>query len=76
MCGVFGYVGEKIDVGGEIVKALRTLEYRGYDSWGLAVASDAGLVVDKATGRLNGHIESIRARVQGSVTPGGQPTAA
>jgi glucosamine--fructose-6-phosphate aminotransferase (isomerizing) len=55
VCGVFGYVGAKTDVGGEIVKALRTLEYRGYDSWGLALAADDCLLVDKATGRLNGH---------------------
>jgi glucosamine--fructose-6-phosphate aminotransferase (isomerizing) len=55
MCGVFGYVGAESDVGAAIVSALKTLEYRCYDSWGLAVATVDGLVVDKATGRLNGH---------------------
>lgn len=55
MCGVFGFVGAESDVGAAIVSALKTLEYRGYDSWGLAVATADGLIVDKAAGRLNGH---------------------
>lgn len=54
VCGVFGYVGAESDVGGAIVVALKTLEYRGYDSWGLAVATADGLLVDKEVGRLNG----------------------
>lgn len=52
MCGVFGYVGMESDVGASILSALKTLEYRGYDSWGLAVATPAGLVVDKEIGRI------------------------
>jgi glucosamine--fructose-6-phosphate aminotransferase (isomerizing) len=54
MCGVFGYVGRESDVGGTVLAALKTLEYRGYDSWGLAVAAPDGLVVDKDIGRING----------------------
>ncbi len=52
MCGVFGYVGIEGDVGASILTALKTLEYRGYDSWGLAVATLDGLVVDKEVGRI------------------------
>jgi glucosamine--fructose-6-phosphate aminotransferase (isomerizing) len=55
MCGVFGYVGQTTDVGAAILTALKTLEYRGYDSWGLAVATTDGLIVDKDVGRINGH---------------------
>lgn len=55
MCGVFGYVGPEIDAGSAIVTALKTLEYRGYDSWGLALATTDGLIVDKEVGRINGH---------------------
>jgi glucosamine--fructose-6-phosphate aminotransferase (isomerizing) len=55
MCGVFGYVGPEIDAGSAIVTALKTLEYRGYDSWGLALATTEGLIVDKEIGRINGH---------------------
>ncbi len=61
MCGVFGYVGAEGQVGASIVAALKTLEYRGYDSWGLAVASGEGLIVDKEPGRLNGHARDYPA---------------
>ncbi len=38
MCGIFGYFGKKrSDLGNLILEGLRKLEYRGYDSWGLAV---------------------------------------
>lgn len=51
MCGIVGYVGDKqaLDV---IVNGLRRLEYRGYDSAGVAVISDGGLVVRKKAGKL------------------------
>lgn len=55
MCGVFGYVGDDTDVGSTILTALKTLEYRGYDSWGMALAVPDELIVDKAPGRINGH---------------------
>ena len=58
MCGVFGYVGQQTDVGGAILAALKTLEYRGYDSWGLALSTPDDLIVHKDVGRING---SVRA---------------
>ncbi len=58
MCGVFGYVGRSCDVGGSVVAALKLLEYRGYDSWGLAIGTANGLIVDKDVGRLNGHVST------------------
>ncbi|MFN8660858.1 MAG: glutamine--fructose-6-phosphate transaminase (isomerizing) [Thermomicrobiales bacterium] len=54
MCGVFGYVGIETNVGATVLSALKTLEYRGYDSWGVAVAAPDGMVVDKEPGRING----------------------
>ena len=54
MCGVFGYVGTETNVGETVLAALKTLEYRGYDSWGVAVAGNDGMVVDKEPGRING----------------------
>lgn len=39
MCGIFGYVGKKTNVGEMILDGLRLLEYRGYDSWGIAIKS-------------------------------------
>ena len=55
MCGVFGYVGVETNVGDAVISALKTLEYRGYDSWGVAITTDKGLIVDKEPGRINGH---------------------
>ena len=51
MCGIVGYVGEKSAVG-IIVEGLKRLEYRGYDSAGVAVLDDAGLNVRRAVGRI------------------------
>ncbi|HEX5500739.1 MAG TPA: glutamine--fructose-6-phosphate transaminase (isomerizing), partial [Thermomicrobiales bacterium] len=61
MCGVFGYVGARADVGGSVLKALRTLEYRGYDSWGVAVAAGDAIRVEKRAGRINGATLSLPA---------------
>lgn len=54
MCGIFGYVGEPIDLGDEVLSALRLLEYRGYDSWGVAVGVDGHIGLEKRTGKING----------------------
>lgn len=54
MCGIFGYVGEPIDVGAAVLDALRTLEYRGYDSWGVAVGVDGHLAMTKSPGKIAG----------------------
>ncbi len=51
MCGIVGYVGQKQAL--EIVVAgLRRLEYRGYDSAGVAVISDGALEIRKKAGKL------------------------
>ncbi|HEY3608997.1 MAG TPA: glutamine--fructose-6-phosphate transaminase (isomerizing) [Pseudonocardiaceae bacterium] len=51
MCGIVGYVGKRpaLDV---VLDGLRRLEYRGYDSAGVAVVTDGGLAVEKKAGRL------------------------
>jgi glutamine---fructose-6-phosphate transaminase (isomerizing) len=65
MCGVFGYVGQQSDVGATILTALKTLEYRGYDSWGLALTTPDDLVVHKDVGRIDGHLRSYPRSNQG-----------
>jgi glucosamine--fructose-6-phosphate aminotransferase (isomerizing) len=58
MCGIVGYVGEKSAVG-IIVDGLKRLEYRGYDSAGVAVIAAGGVLeVRRAAGRMK-HLESI-----------------
>jgi glucosamine--fructose-6-phosphate aminotransferase (isomerizing) len=51
MCGIVGYVGPRqcVDL---VVEGLRKLEYRGYDSAGVAVVGPSGLAVRRAKGKL------------------------
>ncbi len=51
MCGIVGYVGCK-DASPVLIQALKKLEYRGYDSSGIAVLNDDEIVVRKAKGAL------------------------
>jgi glucosamine--fructose-6-phosphate aminotransferase (isomerizing) len=51
MCGIIGILG-KTDVQDRIVDGLSRLEYRGYDSAGVAIMSNANVVVSKAVGKL------------------------
>jgi len=52
MCGIFGYVGARSDAPGMVLHGLKQLEYRGYDSWGIAVPKDGKIVVEKRTGKI------------------------
>lgn len=61
MCGIYGYVGVSTDVGSMVATALETLEYRGYDSWGVCVAGNGTIQLDKHAGRIGGHTFSFPA---------------
>jgi glucosamine--fructose-6-phosphate aminotransferase (isomerizing) len=62
MCGIVGYVGKKRVVP-IIVEGLRRLEYRGYDSAGIAVAGNGGgLQIRRAEGKLRNLEEVIRLK--------------
>lgn len=52
MCGIFGYAGERHDVAETVGTALRSLEYRGYDSWGIVWQQGDTLQTVKKTGRV------------------------
>ncbi|HRA48100.1 MAG TPA: glutamine--fructose-6-phosphate transaminase (isomerizing), partial [Thermomicrobiales bacterium] len=53
MCGIFGYVGSETDLGPAVLDALKMLEYRGYDSWGVGIAVDGLIEIQKATGKIS-----------------------
>jgi len=60
MCGIVGYIGSK-KVTAVIVEGLRKLEYRGYDSAGIAVVgADGKLHLRRASGKLRNLEEAIR----------------
>jgi len=52
MCGIVGYVGTE-DCASFLISGLRRLEYRGYDSAGVAIVGPNGLGVLRARGKLN-----------------------
>ncbi len=62
MCGIVGYVGKK-SVVPVILEGLRRLEYRGYDSAGIAVCGNGdGLDIRRAEGKLRNLEEAIRLK--------------
>lgn len=62
MCGIVGYIGQ-VDAKEILLKGLEKLEYRGYDSAGIAVMNEAGVHVFKEVGR----IANLRGAVDESV---------
>jgi len=60
MCGIVGYIGPR-DPAEVLIEGLRRLEYRGYDSAGVALVDDAGtLQIRRAAGKLSG-LEKVLA---------------
>ncbi len=59
MCGIVGYVGKQ-QASDILVNGLRKLEYRGYDSSGIAVFEEGEIQVIKAKGRLDDLEDKIR----------------
>ncbi|MGN4123705.1 glutamine--fructose-6-phosphate transaminase (isomerizing) [Lysinibacillus sphaericus] len=51
MCGIVGYIGE-VDAKEILLKGLEKLEYRGYDSAGIAVRNEEGVTIFKEKGRI------------------------
>ena len=59
MCGIVGYIGDG-NAKDIIIDGLKRLEYRGYDSAGIAVHKDGKLVIRKHIGRISNLEEMIR----------------
>ena len=51
MCGIVGYKGPR-DIVDVVFEGLKRLEYRGYDSAGIAVLNGGGITLEKASGKL------------------------
>jgi glucosamine--fructose-6-phosphate aminotransferase (isomerizing) len=66
MCGIVGYVGHR-DAAGILVRGLRKLEYRGYDSSGVCtITAEGRLAITKSAGR----IDQLAARLKKAPSPG------
>ncbi len=66
MCGIIGYTGKK-EATGILIDGLKRLEYRGYDSSGIAVLSESGPIqIRKRSGRL----DNLRTLVKENAAPG------
>ena len=61
MCGIIGYIGSK-DVVPVLIDGLRRLEYRGYDSAGIALVRDGAIELRRSAGRLARLEEAINGR--------------
>jgi glucosamine--fructose-6-phosphate aminotransferase (isomerizing) len=64
MCGIVGYIG-RADAPTVLINGLRRLEYRGYDSAGLAIIDDERVVVSKSPGKVS----SLNDRARGEWSP-------
>lgn len=58
MCGIFGYVGTNADAAQVVLAGLKKLEYRGYDSWGIAVGDGSHAALDRRVGKI-GHAATL-----------------
>jgi glucosamine--fructose-6-phosphate aminotransferase (isomerizing) len=65
MCGIVGYVGKRDSVP-ILLEGLERLEYRGYDSAGIAVATPEGLVVHKAAGKVAALTAAVPSSLHGT----------
>src|SRR3989338_5710969 len=71
MCGIFGHVGSRqIQAANMTHTALCELEYRGYDSWGIATKTTDGIFIKKAVGKVSDVAKDEFLNVLGKITIG------
>ncbi len=59
MCGIVGYIGKK-DIKEILINGLSELEYRGYDSAGIAILQNSSLSIFKSVGKLSNLIDKVK----------------
>ena len=59
MCGIMGYVGDRTDTKNIIIDGLKALEYRGYDSAGIAIIENGNFWSEKKAGKITELINAI-----------------
>ena len=65
MCGIVGYVGPR-QASPLLIEGLKRLEYRGYDSAGIATLSNGGFTIHRSPGKLGNLVDKLN----GSAAPG------
>lgn len=74
MCGIFGYIGRRKNAPELVIEGLKRLEYRGYDSWGIAykdpVKTDGGLHIEKKVGKIGETLSKKFAPIKSSLAIG------
>jgi glucosamine--fructose-6-phosphate aminotransferase (isomerizing) len=65
MCGIVGYIGEK-EAKAVLIEGIKRLEYRGYDSAGIAVIDGKEMICEKSVGRICELEKSIMGKLNGS----------
>ena len=68
MCGIFGYIGPKTNAANIVLEGLKHLEYRGYDSWGIAAKKNSEFIVEKHVGkignaRINSYLSTLTSQL-------------
>ena len=65
MCGIVGYIGMQ-NAAPILLEGLKKLEYRGYDSAGIAVMQNGSIAVSKVTGRIAALAEKSKKQFLGN----------
>ena len=62
MCGIVGFTGSQ-NAAPILLEGLKKLEYRGYDSAGIAILNNGQITVNKVTGRIANLCEKVGANI-------------